>query len=257
MIKANYHTHTTRCQHAVGTEREYIEAAISAGYTTLGFSDHVPMPYPEGIRSRIRMGMEELPDYISTLLKLREEYADRIRILIGFEVEYFPEYHKALMKALSAYPIDYLILGQHYVPDEFEGFYSGSATDDEEHLKSYVDLTIQGMETGLFSYLAHPDLIHYKGPKEIYRKHMERICRASNDLGIPLEVNILGFYTGRHYPCDMFYKLAVECGCRFILGIDAHNPDMMKQPEDYPGLMEFIHSNGITYTDELELKCFS
>jgi histidinol-phosphatase (PHP family) len=25
MILANYHTHTTRCKHAVGTEREYIE----------------------------------------------------------------------------------------------------------------------------------------------------------------------------------------------------------------------------------------
>ena len=40
--KANYHTHTTRCKHANGTEREYIEKAIEAGYQVLGFSDHSP-----------------------------------------------------------------------------------------------------------------------------------------------------------------------------------------------------------------------
>mgnify|MGYP000335070433 CR=1 FL=1 len=31
----NYHTHTTRCMHAIGSEEEYILAAISAGYTEL------------------------------------------------------------------------------------------------------------------------------------------------------------------------------------------------------------------------------
>ena len=35
----NYHTHTFRNHHAVGTEREYIEAAIAGGYQTLGFSE--------------------------------------------------------------------------------------------------------------------------------------------------------------------------------------------------------------------------
>lgn len=28
---ANYHTHTVRCHHAKGTEREYIEHAIEQG----------------------------------------------------------------------------------------------------------------------------------------------------------------------------------------------------------------------------------
>ena len=38
----NYHTHTYRCGHAVGTERDYVEAALKAGIRTLGFSDHTP-----------------------------------------------------------------------------------------------------------------------------------------------------------------------------------------------------------------------
>ncbi len=29
----NFHTHTYRCHHAKGSDREYVEAAIKAGYT--------------------------------------------------------------------------------------------------------------------------------------------------------------------------------------------------------------------------------
>ena len=43
----NYHTHTTRCNHASGTEKEYVEAAIETGLKVLGFSDHTPYPFPD------------------------------------------------------------------------------------------------------------------------------------------------------------------------------------------------------------------
>ena len=33
----NFHTHTYRCHHAKGSDREYVEAAIKAGYTEIGF----------------------------------------------------------------------------------------------------------------------------------------------------------------------------------------------------------------------------
>ena len=48
-MTANYHTHTWRCLHASGTERQYVERAIEGGLAVLGFSDHAPMPYPEEI----------------------------------------------------------------------------------------------------------------------------------------------------------------------------------------------------------------
>ena len=96
---ANFHTHTVRCRHAEGTEREYIEAAIKAGFTELGFSDHVPQPYPERYTSPIRMAMSDLPDYTGTLSALKEEYKDRIEILIGYEVEYTKQYFKPLILA--------------------------------------------------------------------------------------------------------------------------------------------------------------
>ena len=90
-MRFNYHTHTTRCQHAKGTEREYVEAAIRGGYKILGFSDHTPYPFLDGHRSGMRMALEETKNYFETLLSLKEEYKDRIEIHIGFEAEYDPE----------------------------------------------------------------------------------------------------------------------------------------------------------------------
>ena len=48
---ANYHTHTSRCGHAGGTDEEYVLAAIEAGWQVLGFSDHMPWPYESGFTS--------------------------------------------------------------------------------------------------------------------------------------------------------------------------------------------------------------
>lgn len=66
-IKANFHTHTSRCKHASGEDREYIEAAIKAGFQILGFSDHSPYPFGE-YQSPIRMEMSELENYADRLL---------------------------------------------------------------------------------------------------------------------------------------------------------------------------------------------
>ena len=48
----NYHTHTTRCGHAEGTEEEYILTALRCGYKVLGFSDHTPWAYATPARAR-------------------------------------------------------------------------------------------------------------------------------------------------------------------------------------------------------------
>ena len=55
---ANYHTHTWRCRHADGTEREYVERAIEGGLKILGFSDHSPYPFPDGYDSGMRMRLD-------------------------------------------------------------------------------------------------------------------------------------------------------------------------------------------------------
>ena len=51
MNKNNYHTHTTRCMHAIGQDEEYVQAAIKAGIKKLGFSDHTPWHYDSSFKA--------------------------------------------------------------------------------------------------------------------------------------------------------------------------------------------------------------
>lgn len=224
MLISNYHSHTYRCQHADGTEREYVERAIENGIKIWGFSDHTPFPYPDGVKSRIRMTMGELEGYVKTVLDLKREYEQDIEIHLGLEVEYFPPYFEDLMKLREQYPIEYFLLGQHYTIDEFSGPYSGRPTEDITILEDYRRIVIEAMNTGAFLYLAHPDLINYVGDPAIYDAETEKICLEAKRLNIPLEINLLGIYSGRHYPNEQFWKVASRIGNDVILGIDAHSP---------------------------------
>ena len=143
------HTHTFRCGHASGTEREYIENAIAAGFDTLGFSDHAPYVFRDGYYSGFRMRPELQEDYVTTLLALREEYKGKIDIKIGYEAEYYPEFFEDFLKLITRYPVDYLIMGQHFIENEMSGKYSGVSSDDEGYLKQYVDQVIEGMKLSL------------------------------------------------------------------------------------------------------------
>lgn len=242
---ANFHTHTTRCKHATGTEREYVEHAIKSGFKTLGFSDHVPFLDSYGFNPTMRMSIEEVPDYTSTLVKLREEYKNDIEILIGYEVEYTPTYFQDVLKYLKQYPYDYIIQGQHFIEGKYSDTYAGYENDSIEYLEAYVNAAIDGMKTGEFMYLAHPDLINFTGDDAAFQEKMRPIIQAAVDLDIPLEINMYGFSDHRNYPCDRFWSMVPEYGAKVILGCDAHYPELLTQPENVPGLMDFINRNGL------------
>jgi len=221
----NYHTHTARCLHATGTEREYVEAAIKSGLKVLGFADHTPYPFPDGYSTHIRMGMEELEDYVNTVLSLKKEYEKDIEIHLGLEVEFFPRFFPELLTYAADYPIEYFLLAQHFLNNSKDKKpYAGTATDNPQYLIRYCDQIMEALNTGRFTYLAHPDLIHFTGDYTTYATHMRRLCRHAKNLNIPLEINFLGIAENRHYPNPFFWQIASEEGCDVIFGIDAHTP---------------------------------
>lgn len=224
----NIHTHTPRCRHARGSEREYIESAIQAGIRTLGFSDHAPILFPGDYYSTMRMYPDEMAGYCDTLLSLREEYRGRIDIRIGLEMEYYPGLFAATIDFLSTFPLDYLILGQHYLYDEIGSAYVARGTGDPSLLCRYVDQCCAGLETGRFTYLAHPDVFLFTGDPSVYRREMRRLCRKARETGTPLELNLLGIEKSRHYPCEAFFSIAGEEGCIAVLGCDAHDPEALQ-----------------------------
>ena len=189
---ANYHTHTFRCHHAAGEDREYIEAAINAGIKVLGMADHCPWIFGNGYVSQIRMSPAETDGYFQSFTDLKNEYAADIKLYIGFEAEYIPELMEAQDRFLADYPVDYMILGQHSVAPEYASPYTGDLTGDTAFLERYTDLVIEGMESGRYRYLAHPDVINFTGSTDEYDRHMTRICEWLKENDSPVEINLLG-----------------------------------------------------------------
>ena len=253
-MKVNYHTHTARCRHASGTEREYIETAIARGLDTLGFSDHTPYIFPDGYYSGFRMFPEQAAEYFETLEKLKKEYSGKIRIFSGLEAEYYPKHFPALLDFLKDFRPDYLILGQHFTKNEYDGDYSGKPTDNESVIDRYVKQVIEGLETGCFTYLAHPDLIRFTGRDSVYEKHMSRLCESCRELSIPIEINMLGLMDNRHYPSERFWKIAAGCGCDIVIGCDAHKPDAVAEPATLKKAHDIAERVGVSPTENIILR---
>ena len=248
--KANYHTHTTRCQHAHGDDREYIEKAIEAGYEILGFSDHAPHVFENGYVSPVRMKMSELDEYVSTLERLRKEYEKDIQIFIGLETEYWPKVFEASLKHYQEYPVDYMILGQHHINDEASEQKVENASKSEVELQSYVNRVIEAINTGYFMYVAHPDIFNFDGDEKVYDKYMNQLIAELKKRKLPIEINCLGYRARNRkirpkpYPRLHFVELAAKQGCDFIVGMDAHKPEQLADYENVDGCVKMAQQFG-------------
>lgn len=253
---ANYHTHTYRCGHAEGHEREYVRRAVEAGLEILGISDHTPYDFfDDEPRDRpMRMKPEELSEYTASVRALAEEFHGKIEILTGVEAEYYPKYFPRLLDMLRENGVRYMILGQHFLGNEIGDVYSGRAFDDVQTLERYVAQTTEALHTGLFTYLAHPDLIHFTGEDAVYEQNMRKLCRAARETETPLEINLLGIREGRHYPDERFWRLAAEEGNTVIFGCDAHRPSDVYDPRSEEKALALVRRLGLTRIETIELQ---
>lgn len=250
----NMHTHTTRCHHAAGEDREYVEKAIEAGYDVLGFSDHAPYIFENGFVSTIRMTMDELEGYVDSVLSLKKEYASDIDIYCGLEMEYFPKLFDRTMAEIDQYPIDYMILGQHYYNQE-DGWVSPKRPwRDEPYLELYVERILQGLATDRFFYVAHPDIMCFTGEIEVYRKHMVKIVQEMKKRNMPIEINVNGYRDKFHYPNPEFIKLGVENDCDFVIGVDAHKPTDLLDFDTYEKCSKLVLEYNGRLVNHLNLK---
>lgn len=251
----NFHTHTTRCRHATGSDEDYVKCAIEAGIKHLGFSDHAPYIFPDGYENGYRVQMCDSQSYVTDLQKLREKYRDQIEISIGFEMEYYPAYFEEMLKIARNVGAEYLILGQHFILSEHpDGIGAGGPTDNPEYLTIYVNEIIDAMKTGAFSYVAHPDFMCFTGDGEFYRREIERLCKAAKDMNIPLEINLAGIRYNKHYPADCFWKIAGEVGAPVTFGIDAHvDTDILKK-EQFGIAEDIVKKHNLNYIGKPTLK---
>ena len=189
----NYHTHTNICGHAgYQSDKEYVEAAKEAGFTRIGFSDHVPSTKLQYRGLEDRMDISQVNDYVSSINNLKKDNPD-MDIIVGFEAEFSPMNEQFLGELREK--VDYLILGQHFIPNVSE-------KNNPNYPLLYADMVCQAMDSGLFDIVAHPDIfMKYRDTMDSDNKALFRqnaliashmICKKAKDIGIPLELNLNG-----------------------------------------------------------------
>lgn len=231
----NFHTHTERCGHAKGMPHDYFLQAEKDGCSSLGFSDHCP--YPDGDSKSwpgSRMSVDEIPDYVNDIKNLRKK--SDFPIYIGFECEWSKNYESWYRdKLLGEAGVDYLAFGPHSLIKGSEKIYT-PFIDNSKDLHTYIDQTIEGMRSGLYAFVAHPDLFMAHrltwGNDEI--SCFDAIIDAAEDLDLPLEVNGWGMlrplknteFGARYaYPHDEFWQRVAGRKIRVICNADAHVPE--------------------------------
>jgi histidinol-phosphatase (PHP family) len=260
-MKSNYHTHNYRCNHAEGSIEDYIQEAINAGFDEIGISDHLPHP-GKNIDNTYRMKYEELSEYFNEIDETIKEYGSKISIKKGIECEYFEDYDWLYKELREKYKVDYLILGVHFFPHNGRWYYVTDISQSPEMLESYTDHAVRSIKSGIFSYIAHPDLfgLGYINWDEHSIKAARRILKAAEEIDLPIEINVNGlrkpmisYNKGkRHkYPMEDFWSLVKEYDVRVIIGIDAHNPCEL---HDLDMGLNFAKEFGIEVIDRLDLK---
>jgi len=233
----NFHTHTALCMHASGMPQEYYNQAVKDGCSMLGFSDHCP--YPEEMPDRwsdTRMDASELEVYAQSVHAVQAHAS--IPVYFGFECEWDAAwrswYEDTLLGTCGA---QYLVLGAHWVTEGSRHVYVRQI-QDAALLNRYINQTIQAMRSGLYAFVAHPDLfmIGWKKWDAQARACSEALIDAAAACALPIEVNGYGLIkppvmTERgeryQYPVDEFWQLAVEKGASVICNSDAHAPEVV------------------------------
>ena len=101
----------------------------------------------------------------------------------------------------------------------------------KSYLQDYLNQVTEALDSGLFTYLAHPDLPDYDGgDSKAYEKFALDLCEACKKRDIPIELNLLGLKTGRHYPNPEFFRVAGALQNKVILGYDAHRTEDFSIP---------------------------
>lgn len=259
----NLHSHTARCGHASGADEDYVREAILAGFDVLGFSDHIFLPRLS--QPGMRGDYDELDDYLHSIETLQKKYEGKIKIYKAFEAEWldkrFEPYYRELLETGT---VDYLIIGQHCYFDHGFHWY-GSSPYPTEATKAYLEDLLEGMRSGLFLYVAHPDLFmqwHKVFDAQAYQV-AEAIAKLSKEMDIPLEVNMgpSRWWHGGNidkrllpYPNHQFWEVVARIGSPCVIGVDAHDPRDYRT-SDYEFFRTFVEELGLKMVDpSLKLK---
>ena len=253
MQNFNLHTHSVYSD-GKSQPREIVEEAIRQGLTTIGFSEHSPLPFD----NTFSVKSADMPRYVAEIAQLKEEFKDQIDIYCALEADYLTGVSEPFAVTKEKYHLDYLIGGVHLVVDKVPEPVEGPALSEkiwfidgpkwevyDEGLQKFFDGDIRRavrrffeqsnemIENESFDIIAHFDKIkmhnrdRYFHEDELwYRKLALETLDLIREKGLVMEINTRGIYKKRYngfYPSLWLMEEACKMGIPAIISADAHH----------------------------------
>lgn len=225
------HSHTGYVAHGRGTVQELVQAAVNAGLTTLGITEHNWLS--EAIDPTRWVGMERdrVESYLADIRQAQEQFP-QITLLAGMEMDYLGTAEDRVIADQDLAPFDYLLGSVHYL----DGWcmYSSRELDkwqDQEAVdaiwRRYFEVWCEAASgNGPYTIMAHPDLVkkHAFMPSFDVTPLYVQAAEAAAAGGRMVEVNT----SGTKYPCNQLFPapellaLFARAGVPCSMGTDAH-----------------------------------
>ena len=219
-----YHIHTYFCGHSTNSVSGVVQYAIKNNYTHLFFTEHCPLKNNSKIRrphlSQLRVLRKQIDHY-------NKKYEGKIKIEFGYECEYPFAQRKKITELAEDGICDFFILGVHFYGNMWRNFKYVVYDTANEDLDEYYQMTKEACESGLFSWIAHPDL--WCGSYGVWDNKAKELTQKIIDLSIkhdiPLAFNANGLATKRddlHYPCKPFWEMVSKSKAKVLIEADSH-----------------------------------
>ena len=234
----SYHNHTTWSDGAP-TLAAQIQAAKAAGLDELGISDHYVL-YPGGEEVDWSLPLDMLGDYVLELRAAAHEVRG-LTLRLGIEADFFPETIEDLRERLAPYPWDYVIGSVHYVDgfpiDENTRFWDALSPEEQnEKWRLYWVRIRQLAESGVFDFVAHPDLPKKFGhrPTVDLTAEITAALDAIAAADMAIEINTAGWSlpAGEAYPSLELLQAARAREIPLLINADAHFPEFLTRNFD-------------------------
>jgi histidinol-phosphatase (PHP family) len=255
LTKSNLHTHTSFSD-GKNTAEEVVLSAINAGMEVLGFSEHSFHPHPDiyGMASP-----ECQQEYKQEIYRLKDIYADRIKILCGIEQDSF--------SGIPTDVYDYVIGSVHNLKfgDDFSAIdlavedvqnaiqmYCGG--DSLNYAKAYFEAVAKVETDTQCDIVGHFDLLtKFNERADIFDTSDPRYIKAGLEAldallekDVIFEVNTGAMARGYRttpYPAPIFLHRIAEKRGNILLSSDAHNKDRLTYGFDVA--LQIIKASGI------------
>ena len=234
-ITADCHLHSSYSGDSDTPMEEMIIEGISRGLTTMCFTEHNDFEYPDYPNEPGSRFLLNTDSYLYDLIKYKEKYADRIRILFGVELGLQPEVMRQNAVYAKSYDFDFIIGSSHICHGRdpyYPSFYEGRT--DEESDREYFESILENIKKfSNFDVYGHLDYVVRYGASldrdysyDKYRDIFDKILELLIENGKGIELNTGGIKKGMRemHPCMGILKRYRELGGEIItVGSDSHD----------------------------------